>query len=372
MSCKECSQVSLFSRPVRRAAMIALCLLAPAYAAAHAESVRAWPTAVVVDDDIRVADVCMLQGFDAEAHERVTAIVVAPAPKPGGSSLVHLDDIRSALVRNGVNLATVIVKGASRCAVTRPGVAVRPASPGGADRVPEQASDDRNAPGRTLRQAVRDFFREQVERAGGTLNLTFGRTAKPVLDLSEPEFEFVVRRRSGRTLGMVSLEVVVRRQGKTVQVVPMVVTASFTKPVVVAQRSINAKATVSPQDVQVVDMTFTQFNQAGLSDPARAIGQRARRFIAAGETIHLRQLEPVPLVHRGQIVDVHAMVGGVRVVTSAKAMQSGAYGDVIELRSHDGKRRTISAVVTGPRRVEVRPAGAKDRDGGILLAGAAE
>lgn len=364
MNGKECTTSFLFSRPVQRAAIAALCLWALACAAARAESVRAWPTAVIVDDQVRIGDVCDLEGFDAETYERVRDIVITDAPQPGGSVQITLDHVRAAMAREGVNLATVVVKGASRCAVTRPeGRAV----PADAPADPQAAAA---ASARTLRQAVQDFFQQELAETDGRVNVQFGRTAEPVLDLSEPEFEFVVSRRSARSLGLVSLEVAVRREGKTVQVVPMPVTVSLTRPVVVARRAINAQAPIRAEDLQLVEMTFTQVGQAGLTEPQRAVGQRAKRFIAAGETLHLRMLEPVPLVHRGQIVDVHTLAGGIRLVTAAKAMQSGAFGDLIELRSHDGAKRTLTAVVTGPRRVEVKPGGAQTEDDKTMLAGA--
>jgi flagella basal body P-ring formation protein FlgA len=67
-----------------------------------------------------------------------------------------------------------------------------------------------------------------------------------------------------------------------------------------------------------------------------------------------RDLEPVPLVKRGQIVDVHSKVGGVAIVTAAKALSEGAYGDVVELRTGDRGRERFSATVTGPGHVTVR------------------
>ncbi len=364
MNGKECTRSFLFSRPVQRAAIAALCLWALACAAARAECVRAWPTAVIVDDHVLVGDVCDLEGFDAEAYGRVRDIVITDAPQPGGSVQITLDHVRTALAREGVNLATVLVKGASRCAVTRPeGRAAPVAAPAGSKVAAA-------VPARTLRQAVQDFFGQELLGTDGRVDVQFGRTAEPVLDLSEPEFEFVVSRRSARPLGLVSLEVAVRREGRTVQVVPMAVTVSLTRPVVVARRAINAQAPIRAEDLQVVDMTFTQVGQAGLAEPQRAVGQRAKRFIAAGESLHPRMLEPVPLVHRGQIVDVQTLAGGVRLVTAAKAMQSGAFGDLIEVRSHDGARRTLTAVVTGPRRVEVRSGSARAEDDRTLLAGA--
>ena len=366
MNCKECKPYSLFSEPVRRAVLIALCLLALACAAARAESVRVWATAVVVDDQIRVGDLCELQGFQPQAYEHVKELVVTNAPRPGGSTLIDLDQIRSALSGGGVNLARVLVKGSSRCAVSRPAGDPTGDLTGGTP-VP-QVPQPSVASGETLRDTIVAFFQKDVEAMSGRVNVQFGRANRSILEMSGQEFRFQVRRRSGRSLGMVNLEVTVLRDGNTVQTVPMVVSVSFAAPVVVARRSINAEATIQPDDVQLVEMTFTQFTQAGVSDPARVVGQRARRFIGAGETIQPTQLEAVPLVHRGQIVDVTAVVGGVRIVSSAKALQSGAYGERIELRSHDAKQTTITAVVTGPRRVEVRTE--TDSEGKTMLAGA--
>jgi flagella basal body P-ring formation protein FlgA len=370
MNGKECMIQTFHSRPIRRAAWIGLLASAIACAAANAATVRAWPTAVVVDDQIRIADVCELDGFVPEDYERVRALVVAAAPKPGGSTLVQIRDLKDALAAGGVNLAQVLVKGASRCAITRPLVPVPEVKAEPAVKAAAQTAAPPQA--RTLRDAVEAFFHREIGRMDGTVRVQFGRTAQPILDLCEPEFSFDVRRRTGRLLGMAGIDVTVRRDGDVVQIVPMMVTVSFAHPVVVARRGINAKAAVQPDDVQVIDMTFTQFSQIGLSNAAEAIGQRAKRFIAAGDTIHARNLEPVPIVHRGQIVQVHSLEGGVKIVTAAKAMQSGAYGASIELRSHDGRRRMITAVVTGPGRAEIRPPAPREGDGKILLAGVGE
>ncbi len=370
MNGKECNYPFVFSRTMRRVALVGACVSAIACAAAQGATVRAWATAVVVDDQIRVADVCDLHGFTPDEYERIRGLVVAPAPKPGGSVYVKIWDVKEALGRAKVNLAAVLVKGASRCAVTRPLVPAPP--PVAAPVAPVDPTSPATPGTRTLRQAVIEHFRNEIGREDGTVNVQFGRTAQPVLDLSEPEFSFVVRRRSGRLLGMTTVEVTVRRDGKTVQVVPIVATVSYSHPVLVARRAINAKAMIQTNDVQVIDMTFTQFTQMGLSEVAEALGQRARQFIPAGDPIQAHQLEPVPIVHRGEIVEVHSVAGGVTVVTAAKAMQSGAFGDVIELRTHDGKRRTITGVVTGPRRVQVHMPPQREENGKVYLAGGGE
>jgi flagella basal body P-ring formation protein FlgA len=370
---KECNPTEQCPRRASRAGALVLCAWLGAAATARADVLRAWPNAVVVEDSIRVGDVCDLQGFDPDAYEQVRNLTVASAPRPGGSTVIRLDEIRATLARHGVNMASVIVKGASQCAVSRPQAAIPPPMAGGNRPGPGAGAADAAASGWTLRQAVEAFFQNEVERIGATARVQFGRTSQPVLDLSGPEFEFVVQRRSGRTLGMVELDVIVQREGKTIQTVPMVVNVSFSKPVVVARRSINAQATVEAEDVQVVEMSFTQFSQAGVSDPARVVGQQAKRFIPAGEMIQLRELEPVPLVHRGQIVDVHTHVGGVSVVTACKAMQSGAYGGSVELRSGQGRGARLCGMVVGPGRVEVRPSREdRDEERTLLAVGAAQ
>ncbi len=111
------------ARAIRLAALIALAACAPA-SYAHAGSVRLWPSAVVVDDAIRLLDLCELRGFDPATERTLAELVVTDAPPPGGSRLIHLDMIRALLAAGGANMAWVTLGGATRCAVTRPSNAV--------------------------------------------------------------------------------------------------------------------------------------------------------------------------------------------------------------------------------------------------------
>jgi flagella basal body P-ring formation protein FlgA len=136
-----------------------------------------------------------------------------------------------------------------------------------------------------------------------------------------------------------------------VQLQPVV---NFSRKVVVARRAVNQGAEVRPGDVHLVEMSFERFDRLGTADLARAIGQRAKRFVPPGTMIEPRNLETVPLVKRGQLVDVYSAVGGVTVVTVAKAVEPGGYGDAVELRDARRRGRPLIGVVTGPRRVEIR------------------
>ena len=60
-----------------------------------AGTVRLWPSAVVVDDTVVLADVAELKAFDNETERKLADVVVTHAPPPGGSRVVHMEMIRS-------------------------------------------------------------------------------------------------------------------------------------------------------------------------------------------------------------------------------------------------------------------------------------
>ena len=366
MTSKDCDRFNKTGRLLLPAMLAALTLSVSVCWAGGLQTVRLWSSAVVVDADVRVGDLCELAAFDPEGHERVRNLVVTASPPAGGSKVVTLHDVRRVLTDAGVNMAETIVKGAAECGVSRP--RLLPTSPP-AEAADEHLKDGPNTPTPvTLRGAVEQYFDKQLARYGGLVQVDFGRTAAGVLDLAGPEYTFKVRRRSGQPLGMIDVEVEVLRDGQVVQRLDLLANVVFSRDVVVARRAINQKAEIRPEDVQLTELTFDRLDQLGLTDISRAVGQRAKRFVPAGTMVRLRDLESVPLVKRGQLVEVYSTVGATTVRTAAKAVESGALGELVELRSTEQKRRVLFGKVTGPRRVELRQNGATEDDGETRLA----
>jgi flagella basal body P-ring formation protein FlgA len=252
-------------------------------------------------------------------------------------------------------MAQTIVKGAVECGIRRPRVLPSVPVEHVADEPP--VAEPRTPRPVTLRDAVVECVEDGLERYGGRVRVDFGRTAAQALDLAGPEYEFSVRKRSGRLLGMIDVEVHVRRDGQVVQRLELLASVAFSRDVVVARRSINQKAEIRPEDVQITEITFDRLDRLGLTDPARVVGQRAKRFIPAGTMLDPRDLERVPQVKRGQLVEVYSTVGATTVRTVAKAMEAGSVGDLIELRGTERRGRMLMGKVTGPRRVELRQEG---------------
>lgn len=354
MPSKDCDKPENVShhRPGYWAVAVWLCMAGLA-SADDIGKVRLWPEAVVVAQTITVGDLCGLTGFDAATHERLRAVELSESPKPGGSKVIGLSVLRQALGQAGVNMARTIVHGAAQCGVRRPRTVHAPAASSAVPAAAGLARAVETVNG--LRQAVAAFFERELTDYPGQVQIDFDRRSQAVLDLAGPEFRFDVRRRNGRSLGMIELEVEIFRSGESVQTVELRPIVRLVRKVVTARRPINQKAQVRPQDVQLSERTFERLEHLGVTDLRVVIAQRAKRFIPAGTLLKPSDLESVPLVNRGQLVDVVSRSGGITVVTVAKALQAGSLGDLVELRGGHGRRdRHLVGVVVGPRRVEIR------------------
>ncbi len=77
------------------------------------------------------------------------------------------------------------------------------------------------------------------------------------------------------------------------------------------------------------------------------------RAVQAGSMLTWRDVGHRPLVRKGEIIDVTACTGLLRVTMKGVALQSGALGDIVTVRNPDSLK-TIPALVVGDNRVEVR------------------
>jgi flagella basal body P-ring formation protein FlgA len=359
--------IHLPSRWSRNGALIALAIVAP-LSNVHAGSIRLFPSAVVVNDKIRIGDLCELRGLSTTSERKLTDVIVADAPAPGETQIIRMDMLRAALMAGGANLATVTLGGATHCTVNRPSL-IRVGTSGTeqshvrntpriASGTPAQVvrGDDTLLPDDgflTLRQAIINHFDELLARYGGRADVVFDRDSEQFLNLSGPTYEFQIRARKSQPLGLIPLNVDVLSEGRIAQTFSVVAQVSLMRQTVVARRAINQGATIQRQEVELIPLTLSRLDQTGLTDPARAIGQRAKRFIPTGSVIDPETLESVPLVTRGQLVTLTSVSGSVRVVTTAKAMQNGLLGDVIRVRSLNRDRVELEAVVLGPGEVRV-------------------
>jgi len=356
-------------------------------------AVRMWPDTVVADEVIRVSDVAQVLSVVPDQAVRFGDVAIKPAPKPGERTEVTLDELREALVRAGANPVEFTVRGSVRCRVVRPlTLRVTDAEDNGSARsrwwwpnsqsaeaarsdgsrggdasqaawVPETTPgqitvavpQSKKAP-QTLERVLHEFVSQRLAHLGGQVHLRFSPNVRQALSLSKPEYDFRIHWRSERRLGSCSLEADVLQGGQIKQTLPMVVEVSMTVPVVVATRPISRGQVIRSQDVVLDDRDFVRADELGLTEVASAAGQQSRRFIRKGEMVRVRDVKPCPLVERGDLVTALSDVGGLRVRTVVKALESGMLDQTIEVRN-EASRERFRATVVGPQMVKVAGAG---------------
>lgn len=319
--------------------------------AAVGQTITIWPESVVASETVTLGDICRISEADQATIQMTSAAPIVEAPRSGESTVISMDQIRSALRRAGVNLATATIMGASKCEVRRPDL-IEQTQEAPQNSGPENRRPSTDQP-RTLRDFVIEYFAKRAAFDHGRIETTFGRVDRAILDLSEPGFSFSIRQTSGRRLGLVGVEVDIFSEGRLLRTERMALTVSLIRKVVIADRPINRGATVRPADVRVVERRFQRLADLGLRDPAAAIGQQAKRFIPKSEIVMYSDLKPSPLVKRGQVVEVRSQSGAVAIVTAAKALNEGAYGEVVNLRYAGRRDHTMQGVVVGPGKVTI-------------------
>ncbi|MFH1416792.1 MAG: flagellar basal body P-ring formation chaperone FlgA [Planctomycetota bacterium] len=326
-------------------------------AVVRADEIRVWPTAVVQMDSILLADIADLRGFDPAIQSQLGRLVVHAAPRSGGQVLVRLSDIRGALTDAGANLASIRIFGSSRCKVSRslpqqpPVAQPPPQKPREAPICPvELESGDRAARPGTLESAVRQFIAARAAMRDARVEIRFSPANVRDLALTDAEYQFEIRARSNRGIGLLSFDVSLVRDGRVERTAPIVAEVSLVKDVVVARRPINRGKTIEGRDLRLEERRFSKIEDIGITELAAAIGQQSRQFVKTGSMLCAKQLQAEPLVTRGQRVTIWSRSGGLVIKTSGKAQQAGALGETIDVRRDGAKRRQdlIEAVITGP------------------------
>jgi flagella basal body P-ring formation protein FlgA len=82
------------------------------------------------------------------------------------------------------------------------------------------------------------------------------------------------------------------------------------------------------------------------------VGQEVLRGFAMGQPIDKRQLRKPLLVRRGEVIRVKARAAGVQVLTTARATEQGALGDIIVVQSLENREK-YAAHITGLQQAEV-------------------
>ncbi len=128
-----------------------------------------------------------------------------------------------------------------------------------------------------------------------------------------------------------------------------------TGPVWVTRENLNRGRVVQVQDLELVRMPWAQLaTGVALTSSDELVGRSLRRLVNRGTPLMAAFLETAPSVKVGDLVELTVQAGpGVFIRSRAVARQEGRLGESIRVEQSD-TRRTLQAVVTGDKAVEVQ------------------
>lgn len=125
-----------------------------------------------------------------------------------------------------------------------------------------------------------------------------------------------------------------------------------TEKVVVPTRDIQRGTILGPSDFRIVDRDANRLPRDVVRDVAEVVGLRAKRSLRKDGVFRAAQVEGVPLVERGDRVQLVLQSGPLRVSAMGRAQEAGALGDWIRVLNVDSKRE-LSGRVDAEGRVHV-------------------
>lgn len=280
---------------------------------------------------IQLGDVAEIRGANEAQRVQLATMKIGPAPRLGTGRVVQQKEI-SRFLQHYASKEWFIVEG-SETRVTRP-VAMYSGA--------QFADAARNQLLAHLTRARPDFSKIEV---------TVVSTPESLPAPAGPA-RIVVRQIQGDGLGKrVSVWVDLEVNGAVYRSVPVWLSVSAYRPVVVAQRGYAFREPLTTAGFVVEEREIAGVRGA-LLDASAVANARSRRTIAAGAIVVAADVEPAPSVLAEQEVDVRVVSGSVAIDTRAIAEQEGSLGDIIRVRN-PASTATYMARVVGSGKTQV-------------------
>lgn len=282
--------------------------------------------ATVVGDSIRLSDVARLENFADSRRAALAELDLGASAEPGRVRVLSGPGLRSRIARAAPEAQLRVPE------LTRVRSAARRIEP---TWVREQLE-------RGLRHAM-PWPQESVRVSDWRLPTAFDAApdAEKMLIRFAPGEDFL-----GRVTLAFALPDPASQTGREVRRSATVEVAA-TLPLLVTTRALRRGETITDDAVALEARELRSVPSGFIDDPSHALGQKASQRLPAGALLLFRHLAHEPVVRRGERVEVRVEQGGLELLIAARALESGAPGQVIEVENPSTRRR-FRAEITAP------------------------
>ena len=189
-------------------------------------------------------------------------------------------------------------------------------------------------------QSVFGAFEVQIDRDQPTLA-----SLQNVSGITEVAFD------QPPTEGENRLRVTGRSAGGPVEAM-LIVTLRRYPQAVVAREPLRRGHRIAAADLERRPVRHADWDESLVTDPQSLVGMEVQDLLRRGQPISSRSVGPPTLIHRGDLVELRVVGGGVRVTTNARALADGGEADLVEVETMQPRRKYLARVVA-PGLVEI-------------------
>jgi flagella basal body P-ring formation protein FlgA len=185
---------------------------------------------------------------------------------------------------------------------------------------------------------IEHFFVEQLQLERQDILIDYPDLAEALASVEPFTDVEVLPRRNHVKPGIQVLRVGLFHEGRLRETIQVKVRTKTFQDVVVAAGRIDRHAIITPDDLSIDRRETTLVRKQFYLTGADVVGQRAKRFLQAGELVYADALESPPLVERGSEIEIYFTKGPLQISLPGVAREDGRLGDEIKVKCSETKK----------------------------------
>jgi flagella basal body P-ring formation protein FlgA len=317
---------------------------------------------------VRLGDIADIATKDREAAKKLAVVPLMPAPAPETERFLRKREVADMLAANGVEIGDIHFTGAEQVAISamsKVQMASYQDSAGGRAGSATNHHAVVLAGGQAVAAAAKlsdsqasDYKNELCRVISDYLKTKSGKAEIGTIDCSVPDRQLVqFAQATAAPMCSGGADPWTGRQKFTLAIVTaagptqLTVNADVSEaatPLVVAKRPVARGNVITAADVEVRTLEPAAKNagrRASFDSIDKLIGMEAKQPLQQDEIVFADEVQSPVLVKRGELISVSSRSGSICVRTSAKAVQDGSKGDLIQVESIESKQRYDARVI---------------------------
>ncbi len=311
----------------------------------RAAEIHFHPTCRVEGGLVLLGDLADIYDANPEEAAKLKKIDLMPAPAVREKRVVRAREVQDLLNLRGVNPTGHRFTGASQVTIT---------SFADAPAAPTKKATYLNVPLQQVTACVRKAVEKYLDDKTGNeteWQIKFDLKTDQAIQLAPAGDSLTVDGGQSPWTGLQNLTLAFESTDGPVSL-PLSVQVTPPPSVVVTTQALPRGAIIKATDVRLQTGKTIEGSVYVYTSLDEVVGKEASRALVEGQILDEQVVKRPLLVERGDVITVYARTSGLRVRTTARAVEAGGEGDLIRVESMTD-RKSYYARVSGPQEVEV-------------------